>query len=353
MAIAPPPTGSRLEELGDALVVRFRPRRSWAELAFLICWLALWTFGGIAAFYGSRTEDVGVKAFVALWLCGWAYGVYATVREIAWQLIGREFLIVTPQQLELRKETGRFVQTKTLDAGLVQAVEAQRTPHGEDERPRQDFSLALTYGEETIQVGEGMGEREAQYIAASVLSRIRPRSWWGDEQDDSGPRAMAQGLPLPKEPRRRIPAFVAITAGFFVGVFALLLATHDRTSKTSPARPVQDEFAAEDVRVCRSVHGTHTIEGDGLRDAEVLAESNLDALDVHGPSAPDFAPVRRTYVALPLFGYLDATTRRRASRFWSDVRTYESAEDRKLISGASRARTTFWECRSRQGADIN
>jgi hypothetical protein len=28
-----------------------------------------------------------------------------------------------------------------------------------------------------------MGEREAEYIASTVLSRIRPRARWGDEGD--------------------------------------------------------------------------------------------------------------------------------------------------------------------------
>jgi len=35
MAQAPPPTGSRIQELGDRLIVHFRPRRSWGALTFL------------------------------------------------------------------------------------------------------------------------------------------------------------------------------------------------------------------------------------------------------------------------------------------------------------------------------
>jgi hypothetical protein len=50
MDLAPPPeTGSRVQELGDRLVVHFQPRRSWFEIAFLTFWLTFWTAGGIAA----------------------------------------------------------------------------------------------------------------------------------------------------------------------------------------------------------------------------------------------------------------------------------------------------------------
>ncbi len=53
MHLAPPPSpGSRIQELGDTLVVQFRPRRSWGDIVFLAFWLTGWTFGGIAALYG-------------------------------------------------------------------------------------------------------------------------------------------------------------------------------------------------------------------------------------------------------------------------------------------------------------
>src|SRR5207248_608559 len=55
-----------------------------------------------------------------------------------------------------------------------------RVPSDEDEKPRKDFCLRVSYDEKTVRVGEGMGEREAEYIASMVLARIRPRSWWGE-----------------------------------------------------------------------------------------------------------------------------------------------------------------------------
>jgi len=63
MHLAPPPSpGSRIQELGDTLVVRFRPRRSWGDIVFLTFWLTGWTFGGIAAVYGLTQAGWGGRA---------------------------------------------------------------------------------------------------------------------------------------------------------------------------------------------------------------------------------------------------------------------------------------------------
>ena len=172
----------RIEELVDRLVVHFRPRRSWGELAFLIFWLVFWTAGGIAAFAGLLHGGWGDRAFLLVWLCGWAFGEFAASVTIVWQLFGRELLtVVTAEHLEVRKEIGRFARVKRYDVGLVHDVEAAQVPTGEDEQPRADFCLKVSYDTKSIRVGEGMDEREAEYVASMVLSRLRPPARWGDE----------------------------------------------------------------------------------------------------------------------------------------------------------------------------
>ena len=181
MNVAPSPPASRIQELHDRLIVCFRPRRSWGGLVFLMFWLALWTLGGIAALTALLRAGWGDGAFLFVWLCGWAFGECAASAAIAWQLLGRELLTVTAQHLEVRKEIGRFARVKRYDVGLVRDVTAARVPTDEDERPRRDFCLKLAYDEQTVRVGEGMGEREAEYVASVVLSRIRPPARWSDE----------------------------------------------------------------------------------------------------------------------------------------------------------------------------
>jgi hypothetical protein len=196
MHVAPPPSpGSRIQELGDTLVVRFRPRRFWGEIAFLSLWLAGWTLGGMAALVALTQAGWGGRAFLLLWLCGWAFGEMFVVKAIAWQLRGRELLLVTPNDVEIRREIGRFVQTRRLHALAVDDVRAWRVPTDEDDKPRHDYGLEIVAREETLHVGEGMGEREAEYVAAAVSARVRPRLRWSDAESAFGSPAPAKLSP--------------------------------------------------------------------------------------------------------------------------------------------------------------
>jgi len=185
MDLAPPPApASRVQELGDRLIVWFRPPRSWGGIAFLTFFLSFWTFGGIAALHALPGQGWGGRAFIVVWLCGWLFGECVVTVGLAWQMRGRGLLIVTPERFEVRQEVGRFARTKSYDVPLVEDVEAARVPAGEDESPRKDYCLKVAYNGKPVRIGEGMGEREAEYVATAVLSRIRPRTSWSEEKHD-------------------------------------------------------------------------------------------------------------------------------------------------------------------------
>jgi hypothetical protein len=181
MEVAPPPApGSRVQELGEDLIVRFRAQRSWGDVGFLAFWLTFWTFAGIAVFVALPAQGWGGRAFLLVWLCLWTVGECGATMSIAWQLLGREILTVTPHELEVRREIARFVRTKRYDAALVQDIQAARAQGDYDEEPRKDFGLEVKYNDATVRFGEGMGEREAEWVASMVLSRIRPLARWSD-----------------------------------------------------------------------------------------------------------------------------------------------------------------------------
>lgn len=177
----PPPPGPRIQDVGDRQIIRFRPHRSWSTISFLTFWVTIWTLGGVAAFFSLARVDWAGRAFLLIWLCFWVFGECLAIVIITWQILGCEVLTVTPEALEVRREIGWFARTKRYDTGLVQDVRAARTPSGDD-KPRKDFCLMVSYDDETVRVGEGMGEREAEYVASTVLSRIRPRARWSDER---------------------------------------------------------------------------------------------------------------------------------------------------------------------------
>src|SRR6266705_3299751 len=136
MDVPPPPaSGLRMRELGDSLVVYFRPRRSWGALVFLGVWFLGWTAGGIAVASQLPKANPGEAAFLLFWLCGWVFGECFAAGVIAWQFFGRELLTVTSDKLEVRQEIGRLARTKRYEAALVQDVTAAQVPHDEDERP--------------------------------------------------------------------------------------------------------------------------------------------------------------------------------------------------------------------------
>jgi hypothetical protein len=76
-----------------------------------------------------------------------------------------------------------------------------------DDALSNDYKLRVSYDGGTAWVGEGMGEREAEDIAAVVRERIRARSWWDDEEW-AHPSAKHERAPLEIGASRRARVFV-------------------------------------------------------------------------------------------------------------------------------------------------
>jgi hypothetical protein len=181
MEVAPPPaSGLRLQEVGDRLVVSFRPRRS--GLVFLSIWLLGWTFGGVEAWLEVPKASPGGAAFLLFWLCGWFLGECAVICIIAWKLFGRVSLAVTPDEVEVHQELACFSWLRRYEAGQVEEIAVGRMPAGDDGLHK-DYSLRLSCDSQPLWVGQGMGEREAEYVASAVTARIQRTSWWNDDDE--------------------------------------------------------------------------------------------------------------------------------------------------------------------------
>jgi len=247
MDIAPPPTGTRIQDLGDRLVVQFRPKRSWGVLLFFAAWLAFWTFAGISAFAALPNAGWSEALFLLLWLCFWATFEVVVVVTIAWQLFGRELLVVTAEQLEVRKEIGRFARTKSYDVALVRDLKATRVPIAEEEQPRKDFCLEFTYYDKPVRIGEGMGEREAEHIAATVSARIHPRrTWWGEESGVQPHEPPPEVAPPAAPRRRRLGILAQIAFPFLVlaAIASLVVVGRRDSDQGSPPQPPPSDVSA-------------------------------------------------------------------------------------------------------------
>jgi hypothetical protein len=178
-------------------------------------------------------------------MCIWALVAVAMTTRCLFHLFGRKFLVVTAQELEVRKELGRYVRTKTYEAALVEDVRAGHVPT--DDGDRADFCLQVKYRGKRIPIGEGMHEREAELAAVAVLERIRPRRRWGDETrrytdepnyepigDDHG-QSIARSMLFPA---------LIVAALAWLGVQTLKSPSHPRTpAATDASQPRPDQFA--------------------------------------------------------------------------------------------------------------
>jgi hypothetical protein len=220
---------SVIHDVGDRVVVSFRPRRRWSVIVFLVAWLAGWTLGGILAAGQATHVSPGVTAFLLIWLSLWLCGEVFAVGTVLWMLRGRELLTATPEWLELRWELGPLARTQRFDAPAVQRIGAERVPHDEDEKPRDDFGLRISCVDDRLHFGEGVSEHEAEQIALAVEARLHPRSWWDDRPQPSGAApataTVSAGRFVVTEPSHtRAKIAYAVLAGGVAGAGALLAA---------------------------------------------------------------------------------------------------------------------------------
>jgi hypothetical protein len=189
MDFAPPPSpGTRIQELGDDLIVRFRPRRNWPLIAFAVVWMAVFSVDAIPEYRETLTGNewwelpFAVAGCLLMLVIGWLIPLVV----IAWQFVGEETLFVREDRIEARKRIGRFSRAKRYDPATVRDVRPAPVLGGEDnDILRGDFRLELVREGKSVFVGEGMGEREAEWVAAAVRSRIDPRRTWEAPGNDA------------------------------------------------------------------------------------------------------------------------------------------------------------------------
>jgi hypothetical protein len=137
------------------------------------------------ALHGLGAAGWGTRLFFLFWLAGWAIGELLVAVVIAWQLAGRDVMTVTHDQLEVRRQLGRFdAETGRAHVLAIQGVQAERVPSGDDEK-RTDFRLRIVSAAGSpLLVGEGMDEHVAEQVASVVRSYVRRQPRWDDDSAD-------------------------------------------------------------------------------------------------------------------------------------------------------------------------
>ena len=308
---------SVIQELGDRLVVSFRPRRAWFELAFLSFWLTLWSGGGLMAMTQLGHVGPGGTLFFLIWLTGWAFGECFVAGVIAWQFVGRTLLTVTADILEIRWEIRRLARTKQYELVSVEEISAAQVPADEDERPRSDFGLRIEANDETLHIGERLTASEAEYVASTVTSRIfAPRSWWGDENRpehvpgaEAAPLLSAGRFQI-AEPRAKVVG--ATVAAVVILSGTLLSAVFETREHTRHAEPASWAALIPRATATAGLHRSTTLRrrddridarvppNDDARFHRVRRAGDVDSVDVSCAGAGRNRSLCRTHVALHL-----------------------------------------------------
>ncbi len=84
-----------IRETADGLGIYNPTRRNLGVTAFLMLWLTGWTAGETFALYALFTEGGFVSLFLIVWLTFWTIGGAFAISVVLWQLFGVEKLFVT------------------------------------------------------------------------------------------------------------------------------------------------------------------------------------------------------------------------------------------------------------------
>jgi hypothetical protein len=100
-------------------------KKEWSALIFLPLWLAIWTFAGIVAMkWVLRPAPSTPRAFVSLWLVGWALGEAWAVYSWSWTAFGKEILEVKEGVLTTKRDILGLGRSRRFPIGSVANLRA-------------------------------------------------------------------------------------------------------------------------------------------------------------------------------------------------------------------------------------
>jgi hypothetical protein len=116
-----------------------------------------------------------------------------------WGVLATSTVTVTPEFVELRREFAGVVRTKRVDTAAITAVVALEN-RDEDGDPTGDYRVEIRTSRTTLGFAADVERGEAEYLAALVLSKIRPEARsdtdWGWHRVDPPP-PVAEPTPKP------------------------------------------------------------------------------------------------------------------------------------------------------------
>jgi hypothetical protein len=154
---------STISEDSDLLRISIPSKRNWFDALFIVAWVTFWFFLGRSSFRTfGRVDD-------PVWLGFWILGLFWAFRALLRMLAGREVMIATPENVDVRKEILGIGITRRYPVAQLRWLRFQpATGRGKSYRPSH---VAFECHDKTVCFGLGIDQAEATYIIALLTQR--------------------------------------------------------------------------------------------------------------------------------------------------------------------------------------
>ena len=172
------PQRVKIDETLKRISISIPASRNWIVLLFVTPWLCGWTLGGFfAAKMLSAGPEMPVLLFMIFWLCGWAAGWLFAFMMVAWQIAGKETVILEGRALERSLNFGPIRLRKIYDRLQVCNLrQIESTPPWQNAWRGTPLvskgTLAFDYGSKTVNFGLGLSDVERTSICAKLERRL-------------------------------------------------------------------------------------------------------------------------------------------------------------------------------------
>lgn len=191
--VKPSPARYYSTHLDNVLEITIPAHRLWFLIIFLCVWIMGWAVGELSIggillggfiqllITGIPWEALAVISIVGLfqvaWFIGWTIGGAIAIYGLAWQIKGKEKIVVDNERITICYEIGRWQRAKTyLQKDLlnlrISHVVTSRLPSKSRFSGIRGGIIAFDYGAKTIRFGSGIDEAEGNMIVAEIQQRF-------------------------------------------------------------------------------------------------------------------------------------------------------------------------------------
>ena len=119
--VAVPTAKASVFDTPAGLVINIPSTKNFGLILFLGFWLCGWFFGEFSAIRQLATGKTaaGISLFMVVWLGGWTVGGAAAIYFWLWNIAGHEIVSLTPTSLTIRRDILGFGRSNEYDLPSV------------------------------------------------------------------------------------------------------------------------------------------------------------------------------------------------------------------------------------------